>query len=432
MLIYNHLSPSDALSISFPVLILPLESHLSSSFLSRTMDLRSGSSYGGPSGSGAQPPNGPVPEMPTGVLGVLQGMMQQQQQQTALLREGILAAQQTAAIALERAVAPREARPGNVADFRRLLPRTFAGTGTPLEAEQWLVDMGNLLRAAKVPEADQVEAVVIQLEDIALVWWLAEEPRMQKPVEWKTFSDAFLVRFFPKTAKREMEERFCQLRQQDLTVDAYAAEFARLSRFAPSMVAEEEDRAHRFQQGLRIELQRMMVSTALVTYADVLDAAHRAERVEARDDSSVRSAGQGKRPFAQISGTPGPRQQRAQPYQQYRPVASVICSFCQRPGHIQRDCRRAHGLCLRCGSPGHVMQQCPLHQQFQGAPRLALPAPPRPAVPVPPRPSMPLQLRPEMIAVSGPHDRARGRLHRFWGHQVPGSRELSRISSIGQ
>jgi hypothetical protein len=166
-------------------------------------------------------------------------MMEAQQPQTTLLRDGLLAVQQTAVVALERATAPRGAGPGNVADFRRLLPRTFSGTGTPLEAEQWLVDMGNLLRAAKVPEADQVEAVVIQLEDIALVWWLAEEPRMQKLVEWKTFSDAFLARFFPKTAKREMEERFCQLRQHDLTVDAYAAEFARLSRFAPSMVAEE-------------------------------------------------------------------------------------------------------------------------------------------------------------------------------------------------
>ena len=82
-----------------------------------------------------------------------------------------------------------------------------------------------------------------------------------------------------------MEERFYQLRQHDLSVDAYAAEFARLSRFAPSMVADEEDRAYRFQQGLRIGLQRMIVSSMMTTYAQVLDVAHRAERVEARDGS---------------------------------------------------------------------------------------------------------------------------------------------------
>ena len=59
------------------------------------------------------------------------------------------------------------------------------------------------------------------------------------------------------------------------------------------MVADEEDRAHRFQQGLRIELQRMIVSSVMTTYAEVLDSAHRAERVEARDGSGSFQSGQG-------------------------------------------------------------------------------------------------------------------------------------------
>ena len=43
------------------------------------MDLRSGSNYGGPSGLGVPPPNGPAPEIPSEVLGVLRGMMEAQQ-----------------------------------------------------------------------------------------------------------------------------------------------------------------------------------------------------------------------------------------------------------------------------------------------------------------------------------------------------------------
>ena len=81
-----------------------------------------------------------------------------------------MAAQQTAATALERAVAPRETRPGNVTDFRRLQPAVFTGAGSPLEAEQWLVDVANLLKAAKIPEADKVEIVKIQLADVARTW----------------------------------------------------------------------------------------------------------------------------------------------------------------------------------------------------------------------------------------------------------------------
>jgi hypothetical protein len=139
-------------------------------------------------------------------------MMESQQQQTALLRDGLLAVQQTAVAAMERAAAPREVRPGSVSDFRHLKPAIFSGTGTTLEAEQWLVDMANLLQAARVPEADQVDVVKIQFTDIARIWWLAEEARMQRPISWKQL-DSFLERFFPKTAKKEMEARFCQLRQ---------------------------------------------------------------------------------------------------------------------------------------------------------------------------------------------------------------------------
>ena len=58
-----------------------------------------------------------------GMIRILQGMMQSQQQQTELLRQGLL-------------VAPREQRPGNVSDFRRLQPAIFLGTEKPLDAEQ--------------------------------------------------------------------------------------------------------------------------------------------------------------------------------------------------------------------------------------------------------------------------------------------------------
>jgi len=66
---------------------------------------------------------------------VLQGRMQSQQQQTELLRQGLL-------------VAPREQRPGNVSNFRRLQPAIFSGTEKPLDVEQWLVDATDLLKAA--------------------------------------------------------------------------------------------------------------------------------------------------------------------------------------------------------------------------------------------------------------------------------------------
>ena len=83
------------------------------------------------------------------------------------MRDGLIMVQQTTMVAMEKAAAPREPKLENISDFRRLQPTTFAGTEKPLEVEQWLVDMTNLLNVAHVPKDDQVEVIIIQLTDVA-------------------------------------------------------------------------------------------------------------------------------------------------------------------------------------------------------------------------------------------------------------------------
>ena len=69
-------------------------------------------------------------------MGVLRDMIESHQQQTTLMRDGLIAVQQIVTVAMERAVAPREPKLGNVSDFRRLQPATFVGTEKLLDAEQ--------------------------------------------------------------------------------------------------------------------------------------------------------------------------------------------------------------------------------------------------------------------------------------------------------
>ena len=71
-----------------------------------------------------------------------------------------------------------------MSDFRRLQPAIFTGREKPLDAEQWLIDTTDLLKAAWIPEEDQVEVTKIQLKDMARTWWLAEEARLDKPITW--------------------------------------------------------------------------------------------------------------------------------------------------------------------------------------------------------------------------------------------------------
>ena len=76
------------------------------------------------------------------------------------------ATQQTTTTTIERATTPGEPKVGNIADFMRLNPRVFTGNEDPLEAEQWLIDMTNLLEAVNIPAGDQVRVVKVQLADI--------------------------------------------------------------------------------------------------------------------------------------------------------------------------------------------------------------------------------------------------------------------------
>jgi len=88
-------------------------------------------------------------------------------------------------------------------------------------------------------------------------------------------------------------------------VDKYAAEFLRLSRFAPYMVTDEEKRASRFQQGLQMDIQVLLILQQLKTYSQVFTIAWEVDRgLEKKKLNQIRSQAM-KRPFQQL-GRGGP------------------------------------------------------------------------------------------------------------------------------
>jgi len=205
------LDPETLLSFSFQ--LLPV-------ILSTNSDMETRGTRNGPDTS-RDSSNGKSDNM----MRVLHGMMESQHQQTEFLRQALL-------------TAPKEQRPGNVSDFRRPQTATFSCTEKPLDAEQWLIDTIDLLKAAQILDENQVEVAKIQLKDVARTWWLAEEARLEKPITWDRFSKGFYERFFPAMAQKYMEEQFIRLQQLNRSVDGYTAEFLRLNRFAPYMVTD--------------------------------------------------------------------------------------------------------------------------------------------------------------------------------------------------
>ena len=53
------------------------------------------------------------------------------------------------------------------------------------------------------------------------------------------------------------------LEQGNMTVSQYEAEFARLPRFAPTLVADEDSKARRFEEGLRPRIKTQVMASEL-------------------------------------------------------------------------------------------------------------------------------------------------------------------------
>lgn len=170
---------------------------------------------------------------------------------------------------------------------------------------------------------------------------------------WDTFKVLFLQEFFPVDSKREMETRFINLTQGGKTVAEYVAEFQSLSKYAPYMVTTEEARIVRFVQGLRKEVQYALLTSLMTSFPVTVATAKRAEKLrnDIRDERVVGT----KRPAETINRSGGPPMTK-------RPMTTqppVICGYCNKPGHVRKECRSALGLCVICGSKDHAIQGCP-------------------------------------------------------------------------
>ena len=60
-----------------------------------------------------------------------------------------------------------------LADFNRMQPPKFAGSGDPIEADDWLREIEMKLEVVHADDRDMVLLAVQQLRGSALAWWLS-------------------------------------------------------------------------------------------------------------------------------------------------------------------------------------------------------------------------------------------------------------------
>ncbi|MQL87755.1 hypothetical protein Taro_020303 [Colocasia esculenta] len=163
--------------------------------------------------------------------------------------------------------------------FRRMLAPSFKGESDPLLAESWMREFEKIFQVVRCADGDKVTLATYMLQERADVWWASllrtrfEDSAID--VAWDEFVRFFRAKFVPEHIQDRMEQEFLSLTQGSKTVLEHETTFAKLSKYAPHIVADERRKAKKFVMGLKPSLRMRLVAFDHCTLDEALSAACR-------------------------------------------------------------------------------------------------------------------------------------------------------------
>ncbi|XP_057469656.1 uncharacterized protein LOC130758731 [Actinidia eriantha] len=250
-----------------------------------------------------------------------------------------------------------------VRQFLKLKPPTFKGGMDPVKANDWILAMEKNFRLLRCGEQQKVEIGSYLLAGEASRWWNLKgvrEPRMN----WARFKVIFREKYVPRAIQNAKCLEFEHLKQSGTTIADYEGSFTNLAEYAPHLVATDEMRARRFEEGLRHEIRRAIRPLVLPTYAEVLDRAiivkqDEIERKKYFDSKRRQNFGS--------EGTSGQKKQKPDLKSKNfgtNPRGQVqVCPKCGRYhwGECWKDRTEVRNeiRCFHCNGVGHIKRNCP-------------------------------------------------------------------------
>ncbi|XP_063949981.1 uncharacterized protein LOC135152802 [Daucus carota subsp. sativus] len=178
---------------------------------------------------------------------------------------------------LQQQMQPPQPPPAPVTTFKifqSVKPPEFQGTQDPVEAHAWLKEIEKAFALVNVGDDQKVEYATYFLKGESNYWWeSARALEATAIIPWDRFKRIFLDKYFPRYMQTQMEMKFFELKQENMTVGEYEKKFTELARFVGDYVDTEEKRAKRFQQGLKPWLRSRVAAFELTTYAEVVQKA---------------------------------------------------------------------------------------------------------------------------------------------------------------
>jgi hypothetical protein len=153
-------------------------------------------------------------------------------------------------------------------------PPTFASSPDPLDADDWLKLIENMLNIAQCSDREKVLYASGRLTGPAADWWdsYVADHDAADTITWAEFSTQFR-NYHILAGLMKIKKEFLPLKQGNMSVSEYQDKFIQLSRYALDEVAEDERKQEHFIEGLNGPLQYALVAHTFPSFQRLLDKA---------------------------------------------------------------------------------------------------------------------------------------------------------------
>ena len=123
------------------------------------------------------------------------------------------------------------------------------------------------------------------LQDEAYQWWVSmTRTAPSERVTWKFFLDEFKKHYVGRIYLSNMRREFHNLQQKHMSVIEYQRELTRLSKYAPEILVSEEEKCHRFEDGLKDHIRAHVTGFFHEDFSKIVTCALNVERVKKEEN----------------------------------------------------------------------------------------------------------------------------------------------------
>ena len=146
-------------------------------------------------------------------------------------------------------------------EFKKHAPPTFIETAEPLDADDWVRTIEDLLELVGcTKDREQVAYAAHCLGGTARAWWDGfKVMHAGQDITWNNFKAEFRKAHIPSGIMAIKKREFRALKQGSGTVKEYMQKFSVLSRYAPEDVSTDAAKRERYMEGLNQTLQYSLV-----------------------------------------------------------------------------------------------------------------------------------------------------------------------------